>query len=327
MVAEASFYGLEPRWGRPNRLFKIFAAPGALHGAWVPGQARGEEPYAGGVVLTPDSPDFLAADRRNFVLRSDDVRCVIVMDRASGFTMNESGEVVIVLTRGGYRRLIVIEEQDLEGVRRMLERSVGRVEVVRASPGERVRPGCWLSPLARWYACAGIGIGWTVIAMLPLAGASWIDRPVAFAHLRVVEGTIDRVELITPARSGTYVRIKMAAPERDLVVQEVRFLDSGPERLLALRSGEPIIAWLAPDGPAPGDRGRVWQLQRRTPAAAGTSRAETVLAYDERARAGAAAMAWLRRISWWVLGVGLVLAIAGIVGGRRALRRPFQRFL
>jgi hypothetical protein len=154
-----------------------------------------------------------------------------------------------------------------------------------------------------------------------------MDRPVPFAQLRATEGTIDRVELVTPARSEPFVRIRLTSPAQDLVVQEVRFLESGPGRLLALRSGEPIITWLAPDGSAPGDRGRVWQLHRRTPAGDGRGGAEAVLTYDERVRAGAAAMARLRRIGEGVLGVGLVLAVIGIIGARRALLRPFRRFL
>jgi hypothetical protein len=245
---------------------------------------------ASAAVLTPGSPEFLTADARNFILRREDVRCAVVTGRATGVTVNESGQVLILLKGGGYRRLILIEQQDLEHVRRVLAQSLGRVEVVDAgSPAERAKQGRSLSAPARWYACVGVGILLTVIAVVFIPLSYRLARPVPFERLGTAVGAIDRVDVVTPRRSGRYVRIRLAKPGRDLVVHEVRFLESGPERLLTLRRGDHVTAWLAPKGWATGDGNTVWQLYRHEPLAGGIRPTESpVLEHDQMARAVAA---------------------------------------
>jgi hypothetical protein len=130
---------------------------------------------------------------------------------------------------------------------------------------------------------------------------------VPFNSLRTVTVDIDRVDVISPMRSGRFVRISpKLRPGDDLLVREAaNFLDQGVHRFSTLRSGDSVVAWLAPDGRWPGDRNNVWQLWRGT---------EHVVEYSEMVEATKRGRAWARLFSGSLATVGIMLAAVGVLG-------------
>jgi hypothetical protein len=140
----ASFYGLQPKWTSWDRLYKLFVLPKGLAGAYVAGQvydetsgriqlvrpagllgplmalwvkrivqrrAEREERYNR---ILPGSPEFLAADPRNFVLPVDVVERATISCRRSLWVMgtNKGGSVELALYSGTRLRFLLVNDQD-----------------------------------------------------------------------------------------------------------------------------------------------------------------------------------------------------------------------
>jgi hypothetical protein len=145
------------------------------------------------------------------------------------------------------------------------------------------------------------------LGRLLLVDVEFLFPVVSFDRMRTITVDIDRVEIISPMRSGRLVRI---SPKRrsdgDLLVREAaNFLDQGVHRFSTLRSGDSVVAWLAPDGRWAGDRSNVWQLWRGT---------EHVLEYSEMVEATSRARVWVRLFGGSIATVGVMLGAVGTLG-------------
>lgn len=164
------FYGLQPRWTGWDRLFKIYALPDAIAGAYIAGQVydeasgraqliapagilglfmvpwvrrmvrRRQEREASYASLDPGSDEFLAVDSRNFVIERADVEHVTIRRRRALWTWGatNSGTIEFALWGGVKRRFILIGEQDTDGVARALHDSFGSDSVTDEGASKRI---------------------------------------------------------------------------------------------------------------------------------------------------------------------------------------------
>jgi hypothetical protein len=153
------FYGLQPRWFTPDRLFKVFTLSDSICAARVAGQFWDEQSarvqlapagilgvLAGPLVrqlirrrteretlydsLAPGSTEFLGADRRNFVIHRAEVYSVVVSMQRCLWTgrVPNKGRIDIHLVDGSRKRLILLGEQDATTIVAQLSGSLGEVE-------------------------------------------------------------------------------------------------------------------------------------------------------------------------------------------------------
>jgi hypothetical protein len=157
------FHGLQPRWLRWNRLYRIYMSNGAIAAAYVAGevydarsarvQLQGLYPFLSSVVtrrLTarkrreafydrtdPWSADFLLADPRNFrITRSEVLRSRMRRNR-SLWTPDNLGSWELEMVDGKTRRFIVIGGQDQERICELLRVFDRRVEITGSPPPRR----------------------------------------------------------------------------------------------------------------------------------------------------------------------------------------------
>lgn len=144
-----TFCGLQPRWATLDRFYKIYITDAALYAGWIGGQFQDKlsvrcqlsplylvligfvvaEPIAALVehrrrrlearydtlITAPDQ--FLAADRRNFVLARKNVKSITVSPRKSFWTLwANSGVIDLTPHDGAARRILVRDSRDLAGI-------------------------------------------------------------------------------------------------------------------------------------------------------------------------------------------------------------------
>jgi hypothetical protein len=158
------FYGLQPRWCSWDRLYKLHLAPDGVAGAYLSGQvyddASGGQLVAPAQALGPlmamwvrrilrkraeredryeslitGSPEFLAADERNFLLKYADVERVMLSAKRARWTagLPNSGSIRFHLWTGQQRRFILIGAQDVARLEELLVGALGRKQVERSA--------------------------------------------------------------------------------------------------------------------------------------------------------------------------------------------------
>jgi len=159
-VQPAFFYALQPKELVADRFYKIFVTERAICGAWLAGQfydhqsTRAQLMYLGGVIafllspltnrsirqryererryetISPDGPDFLPADKRNFRLVPMDVARAVIKRRSRMWTRYwAAGDVLEISTVDGARmRFILVGDLGSERVRELIARIVPNVE-------------------------------------------------------------------------------------------------------------------------------------------------------------------------------------------------------
>jgi hypothetical protein len=167
------FYGLQPRWLRWDRLYRVYVCEAALAGAYVAGQIYDEPsaavqlqqlgPLVSPIVrgrlarrheremrydgLDPFGADMLAQDPRNFHLpRTEVVRARFRRSR-SLWTAFNVGSVELELQDGTKRRFILVGDQDPDTVFGLVREFDPRVELT-GRPNQRQRPAS-LAPVSR----------------------------------------------------------------------------------------------------------------------------------------------------------------------------------
>ena len=161
MSETPSFYGREPRWFTADRIYKVYIGDDSLRAARMAGgmsddqainimatasfgllglllakplikrqKRRRKEREAFYDALEPDSPDFLPADKRNFVIHRSEVLRVNVIRKRSRWTGPEvNSGMVRIETFGGTRKLILMGHQDPASIEAQLARVFGSVAV------------------------------------------------------------------------------------------------------------------------------------------------------------------------------------------------------
>lgn len=171
---------------------------------------------------------------------------------------------------------------------------------------------------ARWDQCFGLGITLAIIAILYGVISWYLALPISEQSLTKVRGEIVRVEIISPRKSGTYVKLWLrGASLEPIVVKNVQFLKSGMKRFEELRAGEPVEAWITKDGWTEGERSNIWQLD-----ALGTR----VLSYTEMLEAVCQSAEKHRLIfTWGLLAFSCPLIIIGAIS-RGRIASKFRLF-
>ena len=153
------FYGLQPRWFGPDRLFKVFTLNDSISAGRVAGQfwdersahlqlvvstgilgvfalplvpwlmRRRREREAFYDSLDPGSTEFISADSQNYMIHRSEVHSVVVRRRRSLWTggIPNAGSVDIHLIDGSRKRLILLGDQDRTAVEAQLTGSLGPV--------------------------------------------------------------------------------------------------------------------------------------------------------------------------------------------------------
>lgn len=206
------FYGLQPRWLRWDRLYRVYAGGGMLAGAYVAGQvydgpsAAAQLQQVGPLVrplvrrrfarrrqrealydsVSPFGPELLAHDPRNFQLPRADVARTRFRRNRSLWTPFNVGSVEFHLGDGRRWRFILVGDQDPDAVLDLVRGFDPAVEVTgTANPRRRPRP---LSPagrrrlhavLAVWLLGAAALFGWAAWAGV---GANPLHLPLAVAN-------------------------------------------------------------------------------------------------------------------------------------------------
>ena len=157
------FYGLQPRWIGPDRLFKLFVLGDSICAGRVAGPfwderyaelmlmpagvlgnmalpwvvrhlvRRREEREARYDSLVPGSMEFLDADRTNFVIHRAEVLSIAVRSKRSLWTgdVPNAGRVDIALIDGSRTRLILLDEIERAAIVEQLAGSLGVEPTVR----------------------------------------------------------------------------------------------------------------------------------------------------------------------------------------------------
>jgi len=156
----------------------------------------------------------------------------------------------------------------------------------------------------RW--AAGIGAAFLFLGVCFWSMTNFLFPLVSFDSLRTVTVDIERVDVKPPMRGGRFVQITPKRSGTHLFIREAaNFLDRGLDRFSTLRSGDSVVAWLAPDGSMPGDRNNVWQLRRGT---------EYLVEYSEMVDATKRARGWANLFSGLLATVGISLGVIGALG-------------
>ncbi len=140
MLPEGTFIANEARWFTLDVIYLVFVRNGAVAGARVGGQllasgrnsySREPSSYAKPKLLLrwaaadPLAPDFLEADRKNFLYSSAELLEARVTRRRALWTgaIPNSGSVTLTPRSGRRRRLILLGEQDLQAIHSLLASS------------------------------------------------------------------------------------------------------------------------------------------------------------------------------------------------------------
>jgi len=148
-----------------------------------------------------------------------------------------------------------------------------------------------------------IGILLACLGILGASASSFLFTVVPFQRLRTISVHVDRVQVVTPMRSGRYVVIwTREQPVASFAVREAaNFLDAGGvQRFLNLQSGDRVVAWLAPGGWS--GENNVWQLWRGT---------EQVVGYSEMLEATKRGRRWARSSGAATSIIGILLLSLG----------------
>jgi hypothetical protein len=234
MAALGSFYGLEPRWLRPDRLYKIFVSEHMLACAYVAGQfydneAAGRQLQSAGIFMwplvrkwlaqrkereqrydseDPFSPLFLHLDPRNVqITRSDIAQIRLDRRRLRGKVRGvwNAGSIKVALESQRFRKWILVDDQNPDDVLVLLQKFWPDTETIGTSPvtisrstseaGEVLE----YSNRRRRYRLDDLGIGECDLAGEALRFIAWPDL-----H------SIGQ-EKLCPA-SGPAIRVKLAPP-------------------------------------------------------------------------------------------------------------------
>lgn len=158
------FHGLQPRWTRFDRLYRVYVSKQSLAGAYIAGQIQDEDtavimfqhftpllyPWIQRILdrrrereslydsIDPFSTRFLELDPRNFrIAREDVVRSRFNRNRSIWTPLN-SGVVMIELIDGRVRRFILVGEQATDDVLELMKRFDPAIEIYgRTKPSPR----------------------------------------------------------------------------------------------------------------------------------------------------------------------------------------------
>jgi hypothetical protein len=159
------FYGLQPHWLSPDRLYRIYIGDRIIAGAYVAGQfydhqsatvqlqqlgwilrpmirrlmARRQDREACYDALDPFDPSFLDHDPRNFHFMRTDIARTRFRRNRSYWTPFNVGVVEFELLDGMNRRFILAGDQQPESVLEIMRRVDPAVEV-SGKPNPRPRP-------------------------------------------------------------------------------------------------------------------------------------------------------------------------------------------